>query len=167
MIYKVQRGQVEVKARSSIHDTVTKYSKLEGTIDFDADAPQSAHADVAVDMRVFDAGDRLKNWKIKSDLDPDAHPTATFTLARFEDIHETTAGQWTAVAVGQIRWRGQAAMIKVKGKAAVDRRQIEAHATFTMNVRELGVTPPKILMFKVEDVVEVQVALVAFVATDK
>lgn len=163
MRYKLQRGLVEVKARSTVHDTTTKFEKLDGTIDFDPDATKNARAEIAVDMRVFDAGDRLKNWKLKSDLEPDKHPTAGFTLNQFTDIHEVTAGNYTATAVGQLRWRGQVANITVKGTARVDRRSIEATASFDLNVRDLGVTPPKILMFKVEDVVTVQVSLLALV----
>jgi polyisoprenoid-binding protein YceI len=159
MKYKVQRGLVEVKARSSIHDTTTKFAKVEGTIDFDPDAPSTARAEIAVDMRVFDAGDRFKNWKLKTDLEPDQHPTATFTLARLEETREITAGRFQATAVGQVRWRGKAPDVKVKGQAQVDRRAIEASASFELDVRLLGVSPPRFLMFKVEDVVLVQVQL--------
>ncbi len=163
MKYKVQRGLVEVKARSAIHDTTTRWSKLSGEIEFDPDQPQTARAEIAVDMRAFDAGDRFKNWKIKSDLDPDAHPTATFTLARLESVHEPTSGKFQARAVGQLRWRGKGVDLKIKGDAKVDRRAIEATATFEMNVRDLGVSPPKFLMFKVEDEVTVQVSLMALI----
>jgi polyisoprenoid-binding protein YceI len=167
MKYQVQRGKVEVLAKSSVHDTTTQFSKLEGTIDFNPDDTSTAKADLTVDMRVFDAGDRLKNWKLKSDIDPDQWPTATFTLARFEDIHEITAGQWSATAVGQLRYRGKSPIIKVKGKASVDRRSIDAKATFSLDMpKDLGMKAPKVLMFKIEDVVSVQVDLVAF-ASDK
>jgi polyisoprenoid-binding protein YceI len=165
MRYHVQRGVVEVKARSSIHDTTTRFGKVEGTIDFDPDAAAEARAELSVDMRVFDAGDRFKNWKIKSDLDPDAHPTATFALVRLDSIHEATSGRFEARALGQIRWRGKGADVTVKGEASVDRRRIEASASFEMNVRDLGVSPPRFLMFKVEDHVVCQVSLVAVAAS--
>jgi polyisoprenoid-binding protein YceI len=162
MKYVVQRGRIEVKARSSIHDTNTIWSKVTGTIDFDPDKTDAARAEIQVDMRVFDAGDRLKNWKIKGDLDPDSHPTATFTLSRFDQISEKTAGDFEAVAAGQLAWRGKTPTVKVKGKARIDRRAIDAQATFELDVRkELGVTPPRFFMFKVEDVVSVQVTLFA------
>src|SRR5450432_1812324 len=104
--YTVQRGKIEVKARSSLHDTTTVWSKVTGTIDFDPEATGGAQAEISVDMRVFDAGDRLKNWKIKGDLDPDSHPTATFQLMRFDQIGEKTAGDYEALATGQLSWRG-------------------------------------------------------------
>ena len=164
MRFKVQRGLIEVKARSSIHDTDTKFSKVEGWIEFDPDAPASARAEIAVDMRVFDAGDKLKNWKLKSDLEPDKHPTATFILARLEDAREPGAGRFEAAAVGQLRWRGRQPDVKVRGSASVDRRAIDAKASFELDVRELGVKPPGFLMFKVENVVTVHVTLFAVAA---
>ena len=164
MRFRVQRGVVEVKARSSIHDTDTKFSKLEGWIEFDPDAPAGARAEISVDMRVFDAGDKLKNWKLRSDLEPDKHPTATFILMRLENAHEPGAGRFEAAAVGQLRWRGRSPDIRVRGQASVDRRAIDAKASFDLDVRELGVKPPGFLMFKVESVVTVHVTLFATAA---
>jgi len=164
MKYKVQRGHVEVKARAPGHDTVARFSKLDGTIDFDPDNPQAGRAELALDMRHLDAGDKLKNWKLKTDLEPDTYPTASFTLARFQDIHEVTAGQFTATALGQLRYRDKMPMIHVKGLAAVDRRSIDARTSFELDVRDLGIFPPRFLMFRVEDVVLVQVALFAVIA---
>jgi polyisoprenoid-binding protein YceI len=159
MRYNVQRGLVEVKARSAIHDTMTKWTKVTGTVSFDADDPAAALAEIEVDMRSFDAGDRFKNWKLKSDLDPDAHPTARFVLSRLDEVREELAGRFVATGVGQLRWRGKSVDIKVRGKAAVDRKTIEATATFELDVKTLGVAPPRFLMFKVEDVVAVEVTL--------
>jgi polyisoprenoid-binding protein YceI len=161
MRYLVQRGLVAVKARSSIHDTTTRFDKLQGTIEFDPDVTAETRAELSVDMRAYDAGDRFKNWKLKSDLDPEAHPTATFALMRLTSIHEKVSGRYQAAAVGQLQWRGKAVDVQVQGEATVDRRRIEASARFELNVRDLGVTPPRFLMFKVEDEVVCQVTLVA------
>jgi polyisoprenoid-binding protein YceI len=159
MKFTVQRGLVEVKARSAIHDTVTRWSRVGGVIRFDADDPGAAHAEIEVDMRSFDAGDRLKNWKLKSDLDPDSHPTAQFVLGRLDQVHEEVAGRFVAGGVGQLQWRGKRVDIAVRGKATVDRMSIEASASFELDVKTLGVSPPRFLMFKVEDVVSVTVTL--------
>jgi polyisoprenoid-binding protein YceI len=141
MRYRLQRGTVSVTARGTARGTTVRCAKIDGTIDFDADAPSSTRAELSVDMRSIDAGDRFKNWKLESELHAEQHPTATFTLARFEAIHEVTSGQWTGTAIGQLRWRGHKPMLKIKGKATVDRRNIEAQATFDLDVRELGMQP--------------------------
>jgi len=163
MRFKIQRGLVEVTAKSPASDTTTKFSKVEGTIDFDPDAPGSAQVEIRVDMRVFDAGDTFKNWKIKEDLDADAHPIATLILARVDDAHEITAGAFTGTATGQIKWRDHAPFVKLKGKATVDRRSVDARASFDLDVRQLGLGPPKFLMFKVDDKVAIQASVFAFV----
>jgi polyisoprenoid-binding protein YceI len=159
--YKIQRGKVTVTARSSIHDSKTVWAKITGRIDADPDALAGATAEVQVDMRAFDAGDFMKNWKLKSELDADKHPTAIFRLSRIEDVREPTAGEFTGVAIGQLAWRGKTADIRARGTARLDRRTLDANASFELDVKLLGVAPPKILMFKVEDVVSVQVELFA------
>ena len=46
-----------------------------------------------------------------------------------------------------------------KGHASLSSSAIEAVASFELDVRDVGVKPPKILMFKVEEVVSVKVEL--------
>lgn len=158
--YVVGRGRVVVKARSSIHDTTAVWSELSGTIDFDPARPEEAAAEVVVDMRIFDAGDRLKNWKLKGDLEPDKHPHAVFRLSRLDGV--TASGEsLSATAIGSLEWRGKKADIRATGSATATPAKIEAKCSFELNVRHLGVQPPKILMFKVEEVVLVSVELSA------
>lgn len=149
-----------VTARSSIHDTTCVWSKLEGSIEVDpADPGAGAVAELRVDMRVFDAGDRLKNWKLKGDLEPDKHPTAVFRLARLADVRPGAAGDLQAAAAGALSWRGRTTQITAPGSGHLDPTSLSADATFELDVRTLGVTPPKILMFKVESVVLIKVSL--------
>jgi hypothetical protein len=160
--YAITKGEVVVKIRSSIHDSITVWSKPGGFITLDPEAPANGpNSEITLDMRVFNAGDRLKNWKVKSDLEPDKYPEAKFQLSRIESLREPTAGTFEGIALGIILWRGKSAEIRAKGTAVIDRRTIEAKATFELNVRSLGVEPPKILMFKVEEVVTVEVTLAA------
>ncbi len=163
MRYKIQRGLVEITAKSGARETTAKFSKVEGTIEFDPDAPWAAQVDIQIDMRIFDAGDKFKNWKLKEELDADAHPTATLILARVDDAHEITAGSFTGTATGQVKWRDHAPMVKLKGKASVDRRSIDARASFDVDLRKLGFGPQKFLMFKVDEIVAVHASVFAFV----
>jgi polyisoprenoid-binding protein YceI len=160
--YAVTGGRVHVTARSSIHDTRTIWSKLEGTVEVDpADPGAGAAANVRVDMRAYDAGDRLKNWKLRSDLQPDEHPTATFRLERLDEVRAAGEGRFEAIAVGILSWRGREVPVRAPGSGRLGPEAIEAEATFELDVTGLGVQPPKILMFKVEPVVSVQVRLEA------
>jgi polyisoprenoid-binding protein YceI len=67
------KSLVVVHARSSVHDTDARWTKLSGLVTVDpADPGAGAEARVTVDMREFDAGDRMKNWKLRGDLEPDS-----------------------------------------------------------------------------------------------
>jgi len=156
------RCKVVVRARSSVHDTDTTWSRVSGTIEVDPDAPATgATARLVVDMREFDAGDRLKNWKVKGDLEPDKYPEAVFTLARLERVTGGGAGKWDAAAAGAIEWRGRRAEVVASGSAVITPVAVSATARFELNVTHLGVKPPKVLMFKVDEVVSVEVTLEA------
>jgi polyisoprenoid-binding protein YceI len=157
--YQVRAGRVVVTARSSVHDTRTVFGQMGGTIHVDpAEPAKEATAELRVDMRVFDAGDRLKNWKLKGDLKPDLYPTATFRLTRIEDV-KNVAGRFEAKAMGVLSWRGRQVDVEARGHATLGERSLEASCRFELNVRALGVEPPKILMLKVEEVVGVEVTL--------
>jgi polyisoprenoid-binding protein YceI len=155
------RSTVVVRAKSSIHDTDSVWPKLAGTVDADAGtlAASGATARLTVDMTDFDAGDFLKNRKLRKDLDVKSHPQATFELARLVDVVELGDAKFEAVAEGTLRWRGRDVAVRARGSGTVTDAAIDANATFELDVRELGVKPPRFLMFKVEDIVDVAVTL--------
>lgn len=155
------RSRVIVTARSNVHDTEAKWDKMSGHIEVDpAAVADGATAAIDVDMTSFDAGDWLKNRKLKKDLDVAKHPTASFELTELSDLKEQD-DRTIAQASGVIRWRGREATIAATGHATVGDREISARASFDLNVRDLGVTPPKILMLKVEEIVSITVELTA------
>jgi hypothetical protein len=150
-------GRILVTALSAVHDTRTVWSKLSGFVSVDPDAPESgADAEITVDMRAFDAGDRLKNWKLRSDLDPDRHPSARFQLGR---LTVEARDPMRATAVGTLSWRGRDVEVSANGEGHLGPRDLTAHASFELDVRQLGVEPPKIFFLKVESVVRVEVSL--------
>lgn len=161
--YRVGAGSsVETRARSSIHDTTTRWDTVSGTVEADPDtlAETGAVATIAVDMTAFDAGDWLRNRKLKKDLDVARHPRAEFELTELADVVREGDGTFLARASGVIRWRGREAAIEATGRGRFDGGRLEATARFELDVTELGVKPPKILMFKVEDVVSVEVTVI-------
>lgn len=161
--YRVGAGsRVETRARSSIHDTTTRWSTLSGTVEADPEtlAEAGATASIAVDMTAFDAGDWLKNRKLKKDLDVASHPSAEFELTELTDVVREDDGSFRANAAGVIRWRGREAPIRATGRGRFDGDRLEATAEFELDVTTLGVKPPRFLMFKVEDVVSVEVVVI-------
>jgi len=161
-IVDASASRVVVKARSSLHDTETRWTGLTGTIDADAaDLAGRTAAEVAVDMTRHDAGDFLRNRKLRKDLDVASFPRAHFRLAGVREVVERGGGRFAAVADGSIAWHGREVAIAAAGEGTIGRDELSAVARFELDVRRFGVEPPRFLMFKVEDVVSVEVSLVA------
>lgn len=156
MKYKVATGKLTVKAHSSVHDTTTAWDKVTGDVDADPDAIEGAKASFDVDMTSFDAGDWLKNRKLRKDFDMDSHPRATFQLQRVSDVVRD-GSKFTAKAEGLLRWRGKEVVLVLTGQGTLDRDRLEATASFELDIRKLGLQAPRMLVFKMEDVVTVDV----------
>jgi hypothetical protein len=109
-------------------------------------------------MTAFDAGDWLKNRKLRKDFDMDAHPVATFELAAVRDVVRD-GDRFEATAEGVIRWRGKEVVVEMKGRGTLDAAGVEASATFDLDIRRLGLSAPRFLMIKMEDEVSIDVTV--------
>lgn len=165
MHYRVTSGTLTVRARSKIHDTTTVWNRVTGEIVADPDtlaqadvSPGGTSARFEVDMTAFDAGDFLKNRKLRKDFTLEAHPRASFVLTGLKDVVRTGPA-FTATAVGTLEWRGKRVELALTGRGTLDAVAAEAHATFELDIRWLGLAAPKFLIFKVEDEVSVDVAI--------
>ncbi|MGE0548937.1 MAG: YceI family protein [Kofleriaceae bacterium] len=158
--YRIDAGTLTVRARSRLHDTTTVWSKVTGDADVDPEtlATAGAKANFTVDMTAFDAGDWLKNRKLKSDFAMDAHPRATFELRSVSDVVRDGA-KFTANAEGVLRWRGKELVLELAGRGTLDAMRVEATATFELDIRHLGLQAPRFLMIKMADEVTVDVTV--------
>jgi polyisoprenoid-binding protein YceI len=160
--YVVAAGSsLVVKARSSIHDTKTVWSKVTGEVTADPAtlATAGAVATFTVDMTAFDAGDFLKNRKLRKDFDLEKHPQATFTLTGLHDVVDGGQGKFRATADGVLRWRGREVPLTVAGEGTLDGSRLAVVGRFELDIKRLGLAAPRFLMFKVEDEVAVEVTL--------
>ena len=158
MKYAIGAGKLTVKARSSVHDTTTVWDKITGDVDANPDAIEQAKATFSVDMTKFDAGDFLKNRKLRKDFDMDANPTATFTLTRVSDVVRDGT-KFTAKAEGTLAWRGKQVVLVLSGQGTLDEKHVEAKGSFELDIRKLGLSAPRFFMFKMEDEVTVEVTV--------
>jgi polyisoprenoid-binding protein YceI len=158
--YQVTAGKLTVRARSKIHDTTTVWDRITGDVEADPDtlATAGAVASFRVDMTSFDAGDWLKNRKLRKDFDLEGHPTATFELRTLRDVRRD-GPTFTATAEGVLRWRGKEVALTLAGTGRLDGAGLEASATFELDIRSLGLSAPRFLMFKVEDEVAIEVTV--------
>jgi polyisoprenoid-binding protein YceI len=151
-------GSMKVQARSRVHDVSTTWSKITSEVEADPDAVEAAKAVFTVDMTEFDAGDWLKNRKLRKDFALDDHPSATFTLERVSDVVREGA-KFEAKAEGTLRWRGKSVPLKLSGRGSLDATLLTASATFELDIKLLGLQAPKFFIVKMEDVVTVSVTL--------
>jgi polyisoprenoid-binding protein YceI len=158
MNFRVSSGKLTVQARSRLHDTTTVWSKVTGEVSADPASIEQARATFTVDMTSFDAGDWLKNRKLKKDFDMDAHPTAVFELRSVKDVVRD-GSRFTATADGVLRWRGKEVVLALAGRGTLDDVRVEASATFELDIRKLGLSAPRFLMIKMEDEVSVDVTI--------
>ena len=152
-----------VRARSTLHDTSTTWSRITGDIEASADTLESdgASADFAVDMTVYDAGDWLKNRKLRKDFQLEQHPRATFVLGELRDI-QRTGDRFSATAQGTLSWRGRNVQLSIAGHGLMTDQAIEVTGTFALDIRDLGLQAPKFFIFKIADEVAVEVTLRAY-----
>ena len=171
--YRVTSGKLLVQARSKIHDTTTAWNKVTGDITADPGAdpealarigPGGTEARFEVDMTAFDAGDFLKNRKLRKDFDLAGHPRASFVLTALDGVARDGAA-FTATARGTLEWRGKRVELTLAGRGTLDAMRVEATASFELDIRWLGLSAPRFLIFKVEDEVTVTVAIRAAVVT--
>jgi len=161
--YRVTAGTLTVQARSRIHDTTTIWNRITGEIVADPDTLASAGpgeitARFEVDMTAFDAGDFLKNRKLRKDFDFASYPTARFSLDRLTGVVRDGAN-FTASAEGVLDWRGRKLGLVLAGRGKLDAMGVSASATFELDIRKLGLSAPRFLMFKIEDEVTVAVTI--------
>src|SRR5262245_32281510 len=157
MPYRVTAGKLTVQARSRVHDTTTTWDKISGEIDAHPDRIEAATATFTVDMTSFDAGDWLKNRKLRKDFEMDAHPRATFALKKVSEVVRDGA-KFKANAEGVLTWRGREVVLKISGQGTLDAARVAASGTFELDIKQLGLSAPRFLMFKMEDEVTVSVS---------
>ena len=160
MKYRVTSGKLSVKARSKIHDTTTVWDKISGTVEADADtlATAGAIAKFDVDMTSFDAGDFIKNRKLRKDFDMDGNPRASFELTAVRDVVRD-GPTFKATADGVLRWRGKEVLVSLQGSGKLDGVSVEATGTFELDIKKLGLSAPRFLMIKMADEVTVDVTV--------
>lgn len=159
--YQIGAGsQLRVTARSKVHDTSTVWDTITGEVEADGAtlASAGARARLTVDMARFDAGDWLKNRKLRKDYDLDHHARAEFELLGLDGV-VADGDRFRATARGVLRWRGKELAIALAGDGVVAGDRLEATGRFELDIRTLGLTAPRFLMFKVEDEVAVEVVL--------
>jgi len=152
-------SKLVVTARSSVHNTDIDWVGITGTIDAESGGDSGAMAaSIDVDMSTADAGDWLKNRKMRKELQLDKHASAHFDLESVEDLSENGSAM-QATLRGTLSWRGKSIAVTATGEGTLLPGSLVATAQFDIDMTQLGITPPKVLMLKIEDVVNCRIEL--------
>ena len=160
-----ERSRVWIEARSSLHPIHTETEGLEGWLELDLAAAggpvdltvaPSGHLELAVDR--LTSGNPVEDRELRRRIDARRHPTIAGDLTLLQETG--TEGRY--LVGGDLTFMGTTRSYKdqmtVEG---VDARTVRLEGTSTFDIRDFGMAPPRILMFKVEPQVTVRVDLVA------
>jgi YceI-like domain len=159
-----ERSHVWVEARSSIHPIRSKTNGLEGFVDLEM-TPDGA---VGLSSRLagrlslavirLSSGNPMEDREMQRRVDAGKYPSIEGVLD-----HLTPAGEDGSYRVGgDVTFRGVARHYEDKMTVTVldaDTVQLEGQSQF--DIRDFGMQPPRVLMFRVEPQVAVKVQIVA------
>lgn len=151
-----ERSIVRVEARAPLHSTHAEGRALSGSVVVDpADPVGTLRMEVTAEIAAIKSGDFLLDTKSQSHVESNRFPTARFVLER-------ATGSAGALRVeGKISWRGRDVPLTTVARAEIDAGQARGSASFELDMRSFGLTAPKLLFLKVQDVVKIDVEIVA------
>lgn len=151
-----ERSIVRVEAHAPLHSTHAEGRALSGRVSVDpADVAGSLRMEVSVAIAGLKSGDRLLDSKSLSHVDAARHPTARFVL-------DKASGTAAALRVeGKLSWRGYDVPFSTTARAELSPTEARGRAAFELDMRRFGLVAPKLLFLKVEDVVKIEIEIVA------
>lgn len=147
---------MRVQARATMHSVRAEGNAISGTVTVDpADVPASLELDLAVDIAAIKSGDFLTDLNSRRHVDTDRYPTARFVLARASGTARDLKLE------GTIDWRGREVPVTTTATGEIVGRTVRGTAAFDLDMRGFDLKAPRFLFLKVQDVVHVEVEIVA------
>lgn len=146
------RSRATVSAYAPGHTFVASGAGITGVVELEDDRVVKMSARFA--LAALDANDRLKNWELKKFLDLDRGPVAEASLVEPFDIHQSgdrlTGKARIELVVDHRRMRAD---LSVEGSYA------QATGKFALTFTGLSYQPPKLLLLKVKDRLDIDVSV--------
>lgn len=153
-----KQSELVVMARSKVHDTKLVWTGITGSIDATPGHLLATKSDVRVDMTTGDAGDWIKNRKLRKELNFNENPSASFALGSISDL-EQDGDKVSATLAGKLSWRGETINVSVQTQGTLTESELSVSGKFDIDMTKLGIKPPKVLMIKIQDIVNCQIAI--------
>jgi polyisoprenoid-binding protein YceI len=158
------RSTVWIDARSNVHPIQSSTSGLEGFVELEieptggvnlADAPVGR---LSLNVERLKSGNRLEDREMQKRVDARRHPLIEGVLdsvvGNGKEGHYRVGGDVTFRGVSQHHE-------DLMDISKVDERTIRLAGSSRFDIRDFGMEPPKVLMLKVEPVVDVRVEIFA------
>ena len=157
-----ERSTVAIEARSSVHPINGETNGVEGTVELavagdtpDLSTPPAAHIELPIDR--LSSGNRLYDNEMQRRVDARKFPTIIGEL----ELAEAADGDGRYHVSGTLRFHGQRRTVDADIIAKVTGTRLVADWEQTIDIRDFGVEPPKILMLRVYPDVKVVVHIEA------
>lgn len=162
-VFAPARSQVWVDARSNVHPIHSSTDGLTGFVDLELkdgklDLSVMPSGTVSLAVELLSSGNRMGDREMLKRIDARRYPTiqgelASMTADGTED-HFSVSGNITFRGVS----RPHEDVMHIRG---IDERTIQLDGSSRFDIREFGMEPPRILMFKVEPEVDIRVEILA------
>jgi len=155
------RSRVWIEARSSLHPIHGEATGLEGSIEADVTDGQVDFGDtpkILVELPVdqLKSGKALEDAELQRRIEAKRYPTIR---GEVREIKETAGGRYRVR--GDLTFHGVTRPVEGEVSVKVDGDSLVLEGEQTLDIRDFGVDPPKILMLKVHPDVKVRVRAVA------
>jgi len=152
-----QRSTVVVKAQSTLHEVTSRGAGLHGFVAGDFSNPETlAEGSISFPLANMSFGDRVRDFALKRHLNIKQWPEARFVVT---GVQVEQRDPWRVQVLGKLSYRDHVVDLAVAAVGTVTETTLEATAEFTLKLPEIGITPPRFLLLKVADTVELQVRL--------
>lgn len=159
-----ERSYVWVEARSSIHPIRSKTSGLEGFVDLEmtpdgaVDLSSQPAGRLSLAVTRLSSGNPIEDREMQRRVDAGKYPSIEGVLDQL-----TPSGNDGSYRVGgDVTFRGVARHYEDKMTVtAIDADTVQLEGRSQFDIRDFGMQPPRVLMFRVEPHVDVKVQIVA------
>ena len=165
-LYRIvpERSYVWIDARSNIHPIHSKTNGLEGFIDFEmkpdgsVDLTSRPAGHLSLGVSRLSSGNTMEDRELRRRIDAGKYPKIEGVLEQI--VPSGTPGKYRVG--GEVIFRGVARRYDDEMTvAALDADTLQLAGKSRFDIRDFGMTPPRVLMLRVQPEVDVTVEIIA------
>ena len=166
VLYRIdpERSRVWIDAKSSLHPIRAETAGVEGSFEADmlvgglVDPGVPPHVRLELPVRKLSSGNPLYDREMQRRIDARRFPTITGVLTDMKETGRTGSYRVT----GQVSFRGVTRSVEDEMSLSMaDQGTLRLEGAHVFDIRDFGMTPPRILTLRVHPEVSVRVSLLA------